>query len=138
MCSQVQRALVELLYGGTDDSGRIQTTRLAVVLNSAMGVVARDSGAFVDFDTLPDDSVGLKDALHYFLSPSAQSLRGLVLDEAVTATDLLLRQVCQLNISFCVTGLVGRNAEAFLAWLWQALFRQACLAILPSKKCAPW
>mmetsp|Transcript_14872 Transcript_14872/g.26710 ORF Transcript_14872/g.26710 Transcript_14872/m.26710 type:complete len:440 (-) Transcript_14872:310-1629(-) len=92
---EVQRALVELLYGGTDDSGRIQTTRLAVVLNSAMGVVARDSGAFVDFDTLPDDSVGLKDALHYFLSPSAQSLRGLVLDEAVTATDLLLRQAAR-------------------------------------------
>jgi hypothetical protein len=36
---------------------------LAVVLNSAMGVVARNGNAFVDFDTLPDDSVGLKEAL---------------------------------------------------------------------------
>eukprot|EP00667_Euglena_gracilis_P002216 EG_transcript_2216 len=90
---EVQRALAELLYGGIQKDGRLQTTRLAVVINSAMGIVARNSGAFVDFDTLPDDSVGLREALQYFLSPAAKSLRDLLRNEAVTAGDLLLRQV---------------------------------------------
>uniref|UniRef100_A0A7S1I4E1 ABC1 atypical kinase-like domain-containing protein n=1 Tax=Eutreptiella gymnastica TaxID=73025 RepID=A0A7S1I4E1_9EUGL len=92
---EIQSALAELLYGGTVNGGQIKTTRLAVVLNSAMGVVARTGGAFVDFDTIPDESVGVKEGLHYLLSPSASSLRTLIEDEAVTAADLLLRQLAR-------------------------------------------
>lgn len=92
---EIQKALVELLYSGGGDDGQLQTQRLAVVLNSAMGVVARNGGAFVDFDTLPEDSISLKDGLHYLLGPKASSLRTLISDEAVTASDLLIRQVAR-------------------------------------------
>jgi aarF domain-containing kinase len=94
---EIQRALVDLLYGGGPTGAPLQLTRLAVVLNGAMGVVARGSGAFVDFDTLPDDSVGAKDVLKYLLSPGARSLRDLLRPEALTAADLLFRQLIRLS-----------------------------------------
>ena len=61
-----------MLYQGTAGGGSIlQGKRLAVMLNSAMGVVARDAGegVFVDLDTIPEDAISLQDGLRYLLSP---------------------------------------------------------------------
>ena len=93
-----QRALQEVLYANTAGGGSIlQGKRLAVMLNSAMGVVARDAeeGAFVDLDTIPDDAIGLNDGLRYVLSPRAESLRNILEKEAVGAADVLLRQAAR-------------------------------------------
>lgn len=90
-----QRALQEVLYASTKDGGSIlQGRRLAVMLNSAMGVVARDAGegVFVDLDTIPEDSISLGTGLRYLLSPRAEALRNLLEKEAVGAADILLRQ----------------------------------------------
>ena len=90
-----QRALQEVLYASTVDGGSIlQGQRLAVMLNSAMGVVARDAGegVFVDLDTIPEDSISLGTGLRYLLSPRAEALRNLLEKEAVGAADILLRQ----------------------------------------------
>ncbi|KAJ1443504.1 ABC1 family-domain-containing protein [Ochromonadaceae sp. CCMP2298] len=87
---EIQRALQEVLYsrGGSG----LQATRLSVLLNSALGIVAKSSGAMVDFDTIPEDGVSLTQSLKYLLGPSAASLRRLLIDEAVTAGDILIRQ----------------------------------------------
>jgi hypothetical protein len=88
----MQKALQELLYVG----GGLQGARLSVLLNGALGVVARTAGgAFVDFDTVPEEGVGLPQALSYLLSPGARSLRQILVTEAVTAADVLLRQAAR-------------------------------------------
>ena len=49
-----------MLYASTVGGGAIlQGRRLAVMLNSAKGVVARDQeeGVFVDLDTVPEDAI---------------------------------------------------------------------------------
>jgi aarF domain-containing kinase len=93
-----QKALQEVLYASTQSGGSIlQGKRLAVMLNSAMGVVARESGegVFVDLDTIPEDSISLTDGLRYLLSPRASSLRKILEKEAVGAGDVLLRQAAR-------------------------------------------
>ena len=90
-----QRALQEVLYASTVGGGNIlQGQRLAVMLNSAMGVVARDQseGAFVDLDTIPEDSISLETGVRYLLSERAESLRKVLEREAIGAADVLLRQ----------------------------------------------
>lgn len=88
----VQRALHEALYGRSDGgSGAIKGNRIAVLLNSALGVVQRD-GVAVDLDAVPDDAVDAKRALAYVMSDEAVSLRGLLEKEAHVAADLILRQ----------------------------------------------
>ena len=93
-----QRALQEVLYASTVGGGSmLQGRRLAVMLNSAMGVVARDAGdgVFVDLDTIPEDSVSVGAGLRYLLSPRAEALRNLLEKEAVGAADILLRQAAR-------------------------------------------
>ena len=87
----IQKALQEVLYAGKQEGG-LSTTRLAVLLNSALGVVARSSSAFIDFDSLPDDAIDLKQAIQYLFSERAKSLRTLLEEEAISAGDILLRQ----------------------------------------------
>jgi aarF domain-containing kinase len=86
-----------VLYASTADGGSIlQGQRLAVMLNSAMGIVARaDGGVFVDLDTIPEDSVSIGTGLQYLLSPRAEALRNLLEKEAVGAADILLRQAAR-------------------------------------------
>ena len=96
----MQRALQELLYSG----GGLQGARLSVLLNGALGVVARTKGgAFVDFDTVPEESVGLPQALSFLLSPRARSLRQILVAEAVLAADVLLRQALRKAASALFT-----------------------------------
>ena len=76
---EIQRALQEVLYAsggqGTAD-GIVSTNRLSVLLNSALGVVARQAGgAFVDLDSLPEGAVDLATSMRFLLSDKASSLR---------------------------------------------------------------
>merc|ERR1719149_100039 len=101
---ELQQALQEVLYSGTTPGGEgmrgvITPTRLAGLLNSAAGIVAKQEGqAFVDLDAVPEDGVSAADALRYVLSPSAASLRTLLAAEAENAADLLLRQALRKSV----------------------------------------
>lgn len=85
---EIQRALQEVLYS----QDGLQANRLSVLLNSALGVVAKRSDAFVDLDSVPDEAVGLGTSLKFLLGRQSNSLRNLLIDEAVTALDILMRQ----------------------------------------------
>jgi len=85
-----QRALQEVLYA---KDGGLQTQRLSVLLNGALGVVARtQGGAFIDLDSMPEEGVSLSEALRFLLSPRTRSLRALLTEELDAAADVLLRQ----------------------------------------------
>lgn len=91
---EIQRALQQVLYAKGGDG--LQTTRLSVLLNSALGVVARQSGgAFVDFDSIPEGAVDLTTSVKFLLSKKALSLREVLIEEAVSAVDILLRQAAR-------------------------------------------
>jgi len=85
---ELQQALQQVLYSGTSPGGEgmrgvITPTRLAGLLNSAAGIVAKQEGqAFVDLDAVPEDGVSAAEALSYVLSPGAASLRTLLAAEA--------------------------------------------------------
>ena len=101
---EIQRALQQVLYAKGGDG--LQTTRLSVLLNSALGVVARQSGgAFVDFDSIPEGAVDLTTSVKFLLSEKATSLRGVLVDEAVNAGDILLRQAARKAFSQITTRL---------------------------------
>lgn len=101
---EIQRALQQVLYAKGGDG--LQTTRLSVLLNSALGVVARQSGgAFVDFDSIPEGAVDLTTSVKFLLSEKAVSLREVLIDEAVNAGDILLRQAARKAFSQVTTRL---------------------------------
>ena len=51
---------------GDGTRGVVTPTRLASLLNSAAGIVAKKEGqAFVDLDAVPEDGVNTTDALRY-------------------------------------------------------------------------
>ena len=101
---ELQQALQEVLYAGTTPGGEgmrgvITPTRLAGLINSAAGIVAKQEGqAFVDLDAVPEDGISAGDALAYVLSPAAASLRTLLATEAENAADLLLRQALRKSV----------------------------------------
>lgn len=95
---EIQKALQQLLYakpGGGDGASGLQGTRLSALLNSALGVVAKSSSSFIDFDSIPEDSVDISTSLKFILSPSSKSLRSILVEESVTAGDILLRQAAR-------------------------------------------
>lgn len=85
-----QRALQEVLYSSNE--GGLSATRLSVLLNSALGVVSKSTGAFIDLDSVPSDSVDLSASIRLLLSANSSSLRAVLEDEAITAGDILMRQ----------------------------------------------
>ena len=85
----IQKALQEVLYS---QEGGISATRLAVLLNSALGVVAKTSGAFIDLDSIPKDAISFSASVKFLLSDKAKSLRTLLEDEVIQAGDILTRQ----------------------------------------------
>ena len=95
-----QRALQEVLYASTASGGSIlKGERLAVMLNSAMGIVAETSDTFVDLETLPEDAASLKQSLKYVLTPRAESLRKLLVKESIGAADVLARQALRKTVT---------------------------------------
>ena len=96
---EVQRALQQVLYSGGEMNGVVTPQRLAALVNTAAGIVARQEGAaFVDLDAVPADGISVTDAIAFVLSPQAASLRALLETEAITAADLLLRQALRKSV----------------------------------------
>jgi len=97
-----------VLYGGGDPAlkGVVTPTRLAALVNSAAGVVARQEGAaFVDLDAVPDEGLTPAAAAAFVLSPDAASIRALLADEAAGASDLLLRQALRKAVPLVAAAL---------------------------------
>jgi hypothetical protein len=85
--------------GSGTSRGVVTPTRLASLLNSAAGIVAKKQGqAFVDLDAVPETGISPSEALAYVLSEGAASLRTLLATEAETAADLLLRQALRKSV----------------------------------------
>ena len=95
---ELQKALQEVLYGGIKGNnprgtGVMSATRLSVLLNSALDVIKKDdTNAFVDFDTLPEETVSLRQAIKFLCGSRSGNLRDLLAKEGVQAADILLRQ----------------------------------------------
>lgn len=109
---EIQKALQQLLYStdkgpGEGMVGGLRATRLTVLLNSALGVVKKTGGgtALVDLDSLPEGAVGVGAGMRFLLADNARSLRALLLEEAVTAADILLRQASRKAFQQLVTRL---------------------------------
>ena len=72
---ELQQALQQVLYGGGAGgmTGKVTPTRLASLLNSAAGLVAKQEGAaFVDLDAVPEEGLSLEQGLSFVLSPEAR------------------------------------------------------------------
>jgi predicted unusual protein kinase regulating ubiquinone biosynthesis (AarF/ABC1/UbiB family) len=114
----MQKALRQVLYGadGGDTSvGALQGTRLVVLLNSALGVVAQNTDAVIDLDTLPEDGISIRNSLKYVVSPKAEALRALLTPEIVTAADLLLRQSFRKSFELLAARIEQNNPVSAIA-----------------------
>ena len=85
------------MYGG--GGGEFRGQRLSTILNSAMGAVATDSTAFIDFDSIPEDGISLSDSISYVLSPKANSLRLILEDEFERILDVVARRTVRQTFS---------------------------------------
>ncbi len=97
---EIQKALQEVLYSGTSETGSIKFNRLLALLNNAAGSVStQDGAAFVDLDAVPEDGITFAEGLKFLLSDKAESLRNLLEDEVDTIVDVLTRQVMRQAVS---------------------------------------
>ncbi|GMH41398.1 hypothetical protein BSKO_09308 [Bryopsis sp. KO-2023] len=81
-------ALTEILYS---KDGKFRPQRLSVLLNSALDNAA-NSSAFVDFDSMPEDSASLERIIELLLSEDGAGVRQTLIQELSMALDLVLRQ----------------------------------------------
>lgn len=85
-------ALNEILYS---KDGKFKPQRLSVLLNSALDN-AGSTSAFVDFDSMPEESVALDQILDLILGKNGEGVRETLVQELAIGLDLFLRQVrCQ-------------------------------------------
>jgi len=98
----IQKALQQVLYtaGGKDG---MSGARLSALLQSAMGDAVRESGAVIDLDRASGE-LNLAKTVKLLMGESGKSLRALLQSEAVTITELLLRQ----NLRKVFFGVVAR------------------------------
>lgn len=88
---EVQKALQAVLYSGElGKGGGMSSTRLLVLLQSALGSTSRSS-AFIDIDTF-NGELSIESTLQLLLSEKGKSLRSLLTSEAETILDILFRQ----------------------------------------------
>ena len=104
---EIQRALQEVLYSGSDGSSKdLKLSRLLALLNNAAGSVATKEGAaFVDLDAVPEGGISFSDGLKFLLSDKAESLRGLLEKEVDSIVDILSRQIFRKGMSEAVVSL---------------------------------
>ena len=103
---EIQRALQQVLYSAGHSNGDgLQATRLSVLLNSALGIVAKNTDAAIDFDTIPDEAVDIGTALKFLMGDKTSSLRALLQEEAVNAGDILFRQASRKSFSTLINNL---------------------------------
>jgi hypothetical protein len=99
--------LQQVLYskGGGGGNDGLKTTRLSVLLNSALGIVAKNSGAAIDFDAIPENAVDVGTTLKFLFSNKTASLRNILQEEAVIAADILFRQASRKIFSNIINNL---------------------------------
>jgi predicted unusual protein kinase regulating ubiquinone biosynthesis (AarF/ABC1/UbiB family) len=94
----LRAALNEILYPRSAD-GRQQPRpnprRVIALLNNALGRAARTSdlspAKMLDLDAVPEDAASLTETLAYLGSDKADAIRGILVNEIVVASDLVLR-----------------------------------------------
>ena len=102
---EIQQALQEVLYSGTE-GGALKMTRLLALLNNAAGAISTQEGAaFVDLDAVPDDGLEFSDGLKFLMSDKAESLRSLLEDEVESIVDILTRQILRKGLSQAIVAL---------------------------------
>lgn len=84
-----QQLLREALY---DEKGRIRPQRFSVLINQALNIVNRESQAFIDLDTPPEESASLDQIIKFIFSGKADSIQNTLKKELVEASDLVLRE----------------------------------------------
>lgn len=91
---ELQKALQAVLYERQIGARhKLSTKRLVALLNSAIGVVSRNSEtSFVDLDAIPDGSASGATLLRLFLSRDAASARAVLREELRQAVDILFQQ----------------------------------------------
>ena len=102
---EIQRALQQVLYSKGGGNDGLKTTRLSVLLNSALGIVAKNSGAAIDFDAIPENAVDVGTTLKFLFSNKTASLRNILQEEAVIAADILFRQASRKIFSNIINNL---------------------------------
>ena len=75
-----------------DSTGRIKPQRFSVLINSALNNVNTDTAAFIDLDTPPDQGAKLDEIVKFLVSDTAGSIKDTLVEEAVEAGDLVLRE----------------------------------------------
>lgn len=75
-----------------DSSGRIKPQRFSVLINSALNNVNTESNAFIDLETPPEQGAELDQIVKFILSEQASSIKSTLIDEAIEAGDLVLRE----------------------------------------------
>lgn len=82
----LRQALKEILY----KEGSFSPTRLRVLLDSSQGIV-NEGEAFVDFDTLSNDSAVTREAVDFLFSEDGALIRDIVVEEIAKGIDVLAR-----------------------------------------------
>mmetsp|Transcript_3840 Transcript_3840/g.11450 ORF Transcript_3840/g.11450 Transcript_3840/m.11450 type:complete len:761 (+) Transcript_3840:40-2322(+) len=98
---ELRRALAEILY----KDGDFSVSRLAALLNSAMGYVGLSNDSIVDLDAIPEDGATLSRLVSYILSKDAKALRVLLADEGARAADIALRRAVLLRTNSMISTL---------------------------------
>eukprot|EP01035_Chromulina_nebulosa_P018089 gene18089-23737_t len=57
---EIQKALQKVLYSS---SSSLQSTRLSVLINSALGVISKSTDSFIDLDSIPEDSITIETSI---------------------------------------------------------------------------
>lgn len=87
--SSTQQLLREVMY---DSTGRIKPQRFSVLINSALNNVNTESNAFIDLDSPPEQGADLDQIVRFIISEQASSIKNALIDEAIEAGDLVLRE----------------------------------------------
>lgn len=82
----LREALREILY----KDGSFSPTRLRVLLDSSQGII-NEGEAFVDFDTLSDNSVVTREAVDFLFSDEGSLIRDILVEEIAKGIDVLAR-----------------------------------------------
>jgi hypothetical protein len=90
----LREALLDVLYV----DGNFSPTRLRVLLDSSQGIINQGE-AFVDFDTLSDQSSITKEAIDLLFSDDGLVLREILTDEIASGFDVLTRSVVDRTTS---------------------------------------
>lgn len=82
----LREALRQILY----KDGSFSPTRLRVLLDSSQGIL-NESDAFVDFDSLSQDSVVTREAIDFLFSGEGALIKDIIVEEIANGIDVLAR-----------------------------------------------